>query len=60
MIGNVVDIDLKSVEDFVTSQSFVFWQHLGVNFLPLLASDPSIWDALEAFKKGIIRTKGLR
>jgi len=59
-LENVADIHLKSIEDFVTSRSLVIFERLGIDFPSLLATDPSIWDSLEAYKKGTIRIKGLR
>ena len=58
--GNVADIHLKSIEDFVTSKSLVIFEQLGVDFTSLLATDPCIWNALNTYKKGLIRFKGLR
>ena len=33
---------------------------MGVDFTSLLATDPCIWNALETYKKGLIRIKGLQ
>ena len=60
LYGNVADIHLKSIEDFVTSKSLVIFEQLGVDFTSLLATDPCIWNAFETYKKGLIRIKGLR
>ena len=38
----------------------VIFEQLGVNFTSLLVTDPCIWNALETYKKGPIRIKGLR
>ena len=57
--GNVADIHLKSIEDFVTSKPLVIFEQFGVDFTSLLATDLCIWNALE-YKKELIRIKGLR